>query len=65
MDYKEKDIAYEKGDYWVLRVKHGYEVYKKGITHSTRCGIIGYTGEWGLNRAIDECEKRRLADRSA
>lgn len=55
--YKESDIVFEKGDYWVLDKKEkGFEVYKIGITHSTRVGIIGYLGEKGINRAKEHIE---------
>jgi len=54
----EEDILYENGDYWVCKEKSWYEVYKNGITHATRCAIIGYTGEVGLTKAIHECNKR-------
>lgn len=57
--YKESDIAYEKGPFWVLNLKaKGFEVYKTGISYSTRCAIIGYTGDKGLARAIAEIERR-------
>jgi hypothetical protein len=55
---KEQDIAYEEGDYWVLRIPTGFEVYKNGITHSTRCARIGYKGDDGLQRAIAEIKRR-------
>ena len=55
---KESDIIYEKGDFFVLKAKHGYEVYKNGLTHSTRCAIIGYKGEIGINKAIAEIDRR-------
>lgn len=55
---KEKDILYENSNYWVCASKNGYEVYQTGITHSTRCAIIGYKGEKGLQIAIQECNKR-------
>ena len=58
MTYKESDIKYEKGDFWVLKVKNGFEVYKIGITHSTRCASFGYAGGEGLNRAIAEIDRR-------
>jgi hypothetical protein len=59
MNYKESDISYEKGPYWVLNMgSKGFEVYKNGITHSTRCAIIGYQGQNGLKRAIIEIERR-------
>lgn len=62
---KEKDIAYETPchKYWVLKLKSGhFEVYKTGITHSTRVAQIGYAGEVGLNRAINECNRRIAQD---
>ena len=57
---RESDIAYERGEYWVLRVgkDKGYEVYKNGITHSTRCAIIGFPDDVGLARAIAEIDRR-------
>lgn len=56
---RESEILYENGDYWVYDARSkGYEVYKVGVTHSTRCAIIGYKGEEGLRRAKAECDKR-------
>ena len=52
------DVLHESGGYWVAAAKHGFEVYKTGITHSTRCSIIGYEGQKGLGKAIAECERR-------
>jgi len=60
---KESDILYEKGRYWVMKaLKGGYEVYKTGITHSTRCAQIGFPGEVGLERAKTEIDRRIAAD---
>lgn len=63
------DIALESpcGKYWVHNKGHqdgskGYEIYKSGVTHSTRCAIIGYKGEEGLKRARQEIERRILED---
>lgn len=59
MSYKESDIAYEKGCFWVLNLgSKGFEVYKTGITHSTRCAVIGFSGQNGLDRAILEIDRR-------
>jgi hypothetical protein len=59
MNYKLKDIVHERGAHWVLRLPNGhYEVYKTGITHSTRCAYIGWEGDKGLQRAIAEVERR-------
>jgi len=59
---KEKDIMHETPNYWVLRIKTGFEVYKTGITHSTRCARIGFKGDVGLSKAITECNKRQLTE---
>lgn len=58
MSYKLSDVVHENGRHWVLRVKAGFEVYKDGVTHSTRCARIGWHGEAGLEKAITECERR-------
>jgi len=47
MAYKLKNIIYETNNFWALRIKKGFEVYKKGVTHSTRCARIGWEGENG------------------
>lgn len=54
-----KDIVFESGNYFVLKAKHGFEIYKSGTTHSTRCAIIGYEGEIGMDKAIREILKRK------
>lgn len=57
--YKEKDIAFETSNYWVLNIKEkGFEVYKKTITHSVRVASIGYTGQYGLEKAKEEITRR-------
>ena len=39
--------------------KKGFEIYQNGLTHSTRCAIIGFHGEERLN-----CAKQpRLGER--
>lgn len=58
MSYNIKDVIYEGHNHWVLRVKNGFEVYKNGIAHSTRCAQIGWTGTKGIERAIAECKRR-------
>lgn len=55
---KEDDILYEKGAFWVMKAKKGYEIYRTGITHSTRCAFIGDLSVGGLERAKDEIERR-------
>lgn len=49
-----RDILHESGEYWVTTAQHGFEVYKTGVTHSTRCALIAYLGADGLKRAITE-----------
>lgn len=55
---KSKNIVYEGKKHWVLKVSDGYEVYRLGITHSTRCSQIGVVGSEGLKKAIADCNKR-------
>lgn len=59
MSYQLKDVVHETKDYWALKTKTGFEVYKNGITHSTRCSQIGFTGDEGLEKAIAECDRRQ------
>ena len=56
---KLSDIKYENSTHWVMQVQTGYEVYRIGVTHSTRCAQIGWpNSEKGLNKAIVEADKR-------
>lgn len=55
---KESDILYENGDYYVIRVKYGYEVYRNELTHAVRCAQIGYKAEEGMKRAIADINRR-------
>ncbi len=58
---KLKDTVYENGNHWVLRTEKGtFEVYKNGITHSTRCAVIAWEGKRGFERAKTECDKREV-----
>lgn len=60
MSCKLSDVLYETKNFFVLRVPKGYEVYKTGITHSTRCAQIGWPdSETGLNKAIAETDRRQ------
>jgi len=58
---KLSDIQYENKTHWVKKTPKGFEVYRIGVTHSTRCAIIGYKGDKGLSWAIAEANKRDLA----
>lgn len=67
---KETDILYQNGDYWICKYfrgkEHiGFEIYKNGITHSTRCAIIGLGENYGLKRAIKECDRRANESKGA
>jgi len=55
---KESTILYENGMFYVCRKGKGFEVYKTVGTHSERCAQIGYEGEKGLRRAIQEADTR-------
>jgi hypothetical protein len=57
-------VLYEVGDFWVSKAKDGgFEVYKTGLTHSTRVAQIGYEGETGLQKAKAEADRRARAER--
>lgn len=57
---KESDILFEIGDYWVYESHDwcGYVVMKNGQTHAVMVARIGYEGDRGLERAIQEANKR-------
>lgn len=58
----ESKILFEAGKFFVIKAKKGFEVYEAGLTHATRCAIIGYTGEVGLGRAIAEAKRRHTQE---
>lgn len=63
MRIEEKDIMFELGDHWVLKVPSGplkgfYEVLKNNLTHSVVVANIGYRDQIGLDKAIAECRRR-------
>lgn len=55
-----KEILFEKENYFIVKSNQhkGYDVYKSGITHATRCAQIGLEGQAGLDRAKAEIERR-------
>lgn len=53
-----KDVVFEEGRYWILKVKGGFEVYETSITCSVRRAFVGFEGDEGLKRA-----KAIIADR--
>lgn len=52
---KEKDIVHENGDFWVLKDRDRYTVFKCGITHSTADSAYPL-GEDGLSLAKARCD---------
>lgn len=54
MTYKETDIVHENGDYWVLKEKTSYTVYKNGITHAVSDSSYHKTDD-GLSIAVARC----------
>ena len=53
----ENQIAYENSTHWVFDDgKNAYEVFRNGITHSTKCATIGRS--LGLAKAIHEADRR-------
>lgn len=56
----ESDILFEIGDYWVYESHdwNGYVVMKNGPTHALKVARIGYEGDTGLERAIQEATQR-------
>lgn len=59
---KESDIIHENGQFWVCkRQDGGFEVYRCGITHSTRCATFGRGLPNAKQRAIAECDRRAEA----
>ena len=56
MSYREEDILFETEKAWVLRkVPNHFEVYKIGLTHSTRHGIF-HNIPGALDRAIEHAK---------
>lgn len=55
---READILYENGPFWVCRKGKGFEVYRAGVTHSTRVASVGFEGQKGLDRAKAEADRR-------
>ena len=56
---KTKNLIYETKNFWVLKIKSGFEVYKTGIVYSIRCTQIGWQGEKGKQKAIIEANRRQ------
>lgn len=52
--YDSKNVVYEDKDYWVLWTPDNYELYRKGVTCSTRIGKVSLS--LGLDQAIKNIE---------
>jgi len=56
---KENAIIHERGDYFVIRERKGYCVYRNNNTHSVRCGTYALSElRESLRRAIEDCDRR-------
>lgn len=53
--YKEKDIKFEAGEFWVLDTGEAYNVMKRGVTHSVSDSIYARTLD-GLSIAVARCK---------
>jgi hypothetical protein len=62
---REKDILYERGDYWVCRVAKTYTVYRNGVTHSTPDSSYAETPDGlSLAKARTDYLARRAEEKS-
>lgn len=48
--YNSKNVIYEDNEFWILKTKFRYELYKKGATCSKRIGFVSLS--LGLSQAI-------------
>jgi hypothetical protein len=58
MSYKSSDIVVGTDDHFAIRVKNGFEIYRRGLTHATRVAQIGFPGKEGLERVRKEIARR-------
>ena len=59
--FNQNDIIHEAGDFFVLRVSKGFEVYRNKNTHSICVDKI-HLGSAGITRAIIKCNERFAKD---
>jgi len=61
---REEDIVFESacGTYWAMPARYGFDIYKTGLTHSTRVAQIGFQGERGMEQVKAEVERRLALD---
>lgn len=55
MGFKESDIKYENGDFWVFDTKDSYTVMRNGVTHATSQSSYKRDDD-GLSIAIARCD---------
>lgn len=56
-------IVYETRNFWVCDIgKKGFEVYKAEVTVSKKIASIGLGKNLGLQRAIEECDRRQAQE---
>jgi len=65
MSYAETDIIYELGPFFVLSENDRFLVMENGATHATVRATIDYPGQKGIDRAIEEVNKRTDSGASA
>ena len=53
-----ENIIFETQKHFIVRASKGFEVYEIGPTAATRCAVIGYEGDKGLERAKLEILRR-------
>ena len=58
VNYDLKDVVFETENYFVIKIKNGFEVFRSEAICAVRCAQIGFTGAIGLKKAIAECRKR-------
>ncbi len=58
MSYRENDIVHENGDFFVLKFKTGYMVFKNGVTHASSDGVEYNPDDDGLSIAKAYCDYR-------
>ena len=65
MSYKLSDIVVETDNHFAIRVKNGFEIYRRGLTHATRVAQIGWTGKEGLERTRKEIARREAPKKTS
>lgn len=59
----EADILHDNGLFWVRENRRGdFEVYRSGLTHSTRVALFGHGLKNAFKRACNEADRRHAVD---